>query len=169
MHTSSRKSFETMFSQSIFGENKSEIWIWGTKIHILWCDRFPTYSSRSQIAFKSSLHASNTTQIHRWSRKTTETMFFRSILSEKNPKYRSEGRKSTYCDRTDIQPTAHQAKLGLYPFSLLLIHHKYIVQVGKPSRRCFPVAFCVKKNRNVDLGDENRHNLMRPISNLPLN
>ena len=73
------------------------------------------------------------------------------------------------CDATDFQPTAQQVKSGLNLLSMLLIYHKYIDEVGKPSRRCFPVAFWVKKNRNGDLGDENRHIVMRPISNLPLN
>ena len=110
------------------------------------CDRYPTYRSRSQIGFKSSLNASNVSQIHRSCRKTTETMFFGSIFDEKNPKCGSGVRKSTYCDTTDFQPTAQQVKLGLNPFSLLLIHHKYIDQVGKPSRRCFPQHFGRKKS-----------------------
>ena len=106
----------------------------------------PTYRSTSHIGFTSSLNASNTSQIHRSSRKTPENMFFRSNLAEKNPKCGSVGRKSTYCDTTDFQPTAQQVKLGLNPFSLLLIHHKYIDQVGKPSRRCFPQHFGRKKS-----------------------
>ena len=158
-------------------------------------------------------------------------MFFRNILVEKNRKYESGGRKSTYCDATDYQTTARHVKSGLNLLSMLLIYHKYIDQVGKASIRCFPVAFWVKKNRsgdlggrkltyyyatdfqptaqqvksglnpfslllidhkyidqvgkqtrryfsatfwskkigNVDLGDENRHTVMRPITNLPLN
>ena len=145
------------------------MWIWETKIDILLCDRFPTYPSRSPIGFKSSLNASNKSQIQRSSRKTTETMLFRSNLDEKNPKCGSAGRKSTYCYTTDFQPTAQQVKLGLNPFSLLLVHHKYIDQVEKPSRRCFPARFWAKKIRNLDLGYENRHTVMRPITNLTLN
>ena len=162
------KYHEDLFPQH-FGRKKSEIWIRGMKIDISWCDRFPTYRSTSQIEFKSSLNASNTSQIHRSSRKTTETMFFRSIFDEKYTKCGSGVRKSTYCDTTDFQPTAQQVRLCLNPFSLLLIHHKYIDQVGKPSRRCFPAAFWAKNIRNVDLGDEKRHTVMRPIPNLPLN
>ena len=131
-------------------------------------DRFPTYSSRSQIGFKSFLDASNTSQIHRSSRKTIETMFFRIFFGEKYPKYGSWGRKSTQCDATDIQPTAQQDKLGLIPLPLLLIDHKYIHEVGKLSRKYIPAAFSGKKIQNVNLGDENRHIVMRPISNLQL-
>ena len=98
---SSRKSIETMFFRSILGK-KSEMWIWGTKIDILGYDRFPTYRSRSQIGFKSSPIASNRSQIHTWSRKTITNVFSRSILCEKNPKYGSARRKSTYCDATDF-------------------------------------------------------------------
>ena len=145
------------------------MWIRVTKIDILLYDRIPTYRSTGQIGLKSSLNASNISQIHRSSRKSIETMFSRSILGEDKSKWGSGGRKSTYCDTTDFQHTAQQVKLGLNPFSLLLIDHKYIDQVGKASRRCSPVAFWVKKNRNCDLGDENRHIMMRPISNLPLN
>ena len=145
------------------------MWIWVTKIDILWCDRFPNYRPTGQIGFKSPLIASNVSKKHRSSRKTTETMFFRSILGEKYPKCGSGARKSTYCDATDIQPTTQQVKLGLNPVWLLRIYQNYIDQVEKPSRRCFRVAFSVKKNRNGDLGDENPHIVMRPISNQPLN
>ena len=141
--------------------------IQGTKIDILWYYRFPTYRSTRQIGFKSSLYASNISQIHISSRKSTETMFCRSILGEKNTKYWSKGRKSTYCHTTDFQPTAQQVKLGLNPLPLLLIDHKYIVEVGKLSRRFFPAAFWAKIILNVNLGDENRN--IRPISNLQLN
>ena len=95
------------FSRSILGKKISEMWIWGTKIDILWCDRLRTYRSTSQIGFKSSLIASYRTQIHISSRITTETMFFRNILGE--------------------------------------------------------------KIRNMYPGDENRHIVIRPISNLPIN
>ena len=71
-------------------------------------------------------------------------MFFRSILGEKIRKCGSGGRKSTYCDATDNQPTAQQVKLGLNPFPLLLIYHKYIHEVGKLSRRFTPAAFWAK-------------------------
>ena len=57
--------------------------IWCTKINILWWDQFPSYGSMSQIGFKSSLNASNISQIHRWSRKTIATIFSCSILGEK--------------------------------------------------------------------------------------
>ena len=74
-------NYHEVFFPQHFGRNKSEIWIWGTKIDVA----------------------------------------------------------------TDIQPTAQQVKLGFNLLSMLLIHHKYIDQVGKALRRCFPVAFSVKK------------------------
>ena len=132
------------------------------------CDRLPTYRSTGQIGFKSSLIASNISQIHRSCRKTTETMFFRSIFDEKYTKCGSGVRKSTYCDTTDFQPTAQQVKLDLYPLPFLLIHQKYIHEVGNLSRRFFPAVFWAKIIRNMNLGDENRPTVMRPISNLPL-
>ena len=94
--------------------------------------------------------------------------FSRRILGENNPKCESGGRKSKFRDATDIQPTAKEDKLGLNPFSLLRIHHKYINQVGKPRRRYFFAAFWTKKIRNINLGDENRHTVMRTTPNLPL-
>ena len=96
----SRRCFPAAFWAKI-----SEMWIWRTKIDILWCDRFPTYCSRSQIGFKTSPIASNRSQINTWSRKTITNVFSRSILREKNPRYGSARRKSTYCDATDFQPT----------------------------------------------------------------
>ena len=93
-------------------------------------------------------------------------MFSRSILGEKNPKCQSGGRKSTYCDASDFQPTAQEVKSGLNLLPLLLIDHKYIHEVGKLSRTFFPAAFCAKRIRNTDLGDENRHTAVPPISNL---
>ena len=135
-----------------FGWKKSEMWIWGTKIDILWCDRFPTYRSTSQIGFKSFLIASNTSQIHRSSRKTTETMFFRLSVGEKNPKCGSGGRKSTYCDATDSLPTAQLVKSGLNVLSMLLIYHKYIDEVGKQTRWSFSAAFWAKKNPKYGSG-----------------
>ena len=152
-----------------FWGKKSEMSIRGTKIDILWYDRFPNYRSRSQIVFKSSLNASNRSQIHRSSRKSIETMFSRSILGEEKSKLWSGRRKSTYYDATDYQPTDQLVKSGLNLLSTLLIHHKYIGQVGKPPRRCFPAAIRAKKIRNVNLGDENGHSVMRSISKLPFN
>ena len=73
-------------------------------------------------------------------------MFFSNILVEKNRKCGSGGRKSTYCDATDNQPTTHQVKLRLYPLPLLLIYHKYMNEVGKLSRRFIAAAFWAKKN-----------------------
>ena len=95
-------------------------------------------------------------------------MFSLSNLGEKKSKWGSGVRKSTYCDATDFHPTAQQVKSGLNPFSLLLIDHKYINQVGEPSRRYFHAAFWAKKIRNMNLGDENRHTVMRTTPNLPL-
>ena len=140
--------------------------MWGTKIDILRCDRFPTYSSTGQIVFKSTLIAPNRSQINISSRKTTETMFSRSIWSEKkgNVNLGDENRHPT-----DFQPTAQEVKSGLNLLSMLQIHHKYIDQVGKPPRRCFSSANSTKKIQNVDPGNENRHIVIRPISNLPLN
>ena len=128
----------------------------------------PTYRQRSQIGFKSSLNASNISQIHRSSRKIIETMFFSSILGEKNAKYESGVRKSTYCNATDFQPTAQQYKLCLNPLPFLLIYHKYMHEVGKLSGRFFPAEFSAKIIRNKKLGNENRYIVIRPISNLPL-
>ena len=71
-------------------------------------------------------------------------------------------------DATDRVPTAQRVKLGLTPLPLLLIDHKYIHEVGKLSRKFIPAAFWAKKIRHVNLGDENRHIVMRPISNLQL-
>ena len=96
-------------------------------------------------------------------------MFSRIILGEKKTKWGSGGRKSIYCEATDFQPTAQEVKSGLNLLSMLLVYNKYIEEVGKSPRRCFPTAFWAKKIRNVDLGDENRHTVMRPISSLPLN
>ena len=70
------------------------------------------------------------------------------------------GRKSTYCDTTDIQPTAQRVKLGLNPLPLLLIHQRYKLEVGKLSGWFFPAVFWAKKVRNVNRGDENRHTVM---------
>ena len=95
-------------------------------------------------------------------------MFSRRILGEKNPKYESGGRKLTYCDATDFQPTAQEVKSGLNLLSMLLIYHKYIDQVGKASRGCFSATIWSEKIRNMNLGDENRHTVMRTTPNLPL-
>ena len=73
-------------------------------------------------------------------------MFFRSILGEKDRKCGTGGRKSTYCYTTDIQPTAQQDKLSLNPLQLLLIDCKYVLEVGKLSRRFIPAAFWAKKS-----------------------
>ena len=95
-------------------------------------------------------------------------VFSRSILGEKYPKCGSGGRKSTYCDVTHNQPTAQQVKSVLNLLSMILIHQKYIDQLGKPLRRCFSAAFWAKKIRKLDPRHENRHIVMRPIYNLPL-
>ena len=71
-------------------------------------------------------------------------MFSRTTLGEKYPNCESGGRKSKYRDATDFLPTAKEDKLGLNPLSLLRTHHKYINEVGKPSRRCFPAAIWAK-------------------------
>ena len=88
------------------------------------------------------------------------------VLGEKNLKWESGGRKWIYFDATDFQPTAQQVKLGLNLLSLLLIYGKYIDEVGKPSRRFFPLGFWAEKNRNGNLEDENRHIVMRPITDI---
>ena len=90
-------------------------------------------------------------------------------MGEKNPKYESGGRKSTYCDATDSHPTAQQVKSGLNPLPLLLRYDKYIHEVGKLSRRFFPAGLWAKQIRNMNLGDESRHSLMQPIAYLQLN
>ena len=145
------------------------MWIWGTKIDLLWCERFPTYRSRSQIGLNPFslllLHHKYIDQVGKPSRRCFPATFW----AKKNPKCGSGGRTSTFCDATDFQPTAQQVKLGLNLLWLLLIYNTNIDQVGKPSRRCFPAAFSAKKIRNMNLGDENRHTVMRPISNLQLN
>ena len=150
------KLSRTLFPAEYWAKN-SEIWIWETKIDILCCDQLTTYGSTSHIGFKSSLIASNISKIDRSSRKTIETMFSRRILGENIPKCESWGRKSKYYDASDFQPTAQQVKLRLNLLWFLVIYQKYIDQVGKPPKRCFPAAFWVKKNPNADLGDENRH------------
>ena len=73
-------------------------------------------------------------------------MLSRSILGEKNQNFVWGELKSTYCDTTDIQPTAQQVKLSLNALPLLLIDHKYVHEVGKLSRRFIPAAFWAKKS-----------------------
>ena len=141
IRTWSWETITKIFSRSILGE-KNPKFAYEDENCFLKID----FRSTSQIGFKSAPNASNTSQIHRSSRKTMETMFSRSILWENNPKYESGVRKSTYCYATDYQPTAQQVKSGLNLLSMLLTHHKYIDQVGKPWRRCFPRSILFQKN-----------------------
>ena len=59
--------------------------------------------------------------------------FFPQHFGRKNPQCEFWGRKSTYCDAADYQPTAQQVKSGLNLLPLLLIDNKYIHEVGKLS------------------------------------
>ena len=61
-------------------------------------------------------------------------------------------RKSTLCDTTDIQPSAQQVKLSLNPLTLLLIHHKYVHEFGKLSRRFLSGSISAGKNPKCESG-----------------
>ena len=140
-----------------------------TKIDIHWWDRFPTYRSTSEIGFKSSLNASNTSQIYRSSRKTTETMLFLSNFDEKNSKIWIRETKIDIL-LYDRYPTYRStSQIGFKSF--LVASNRS--QIHRSSRKTIE-TLCSRSVlgeiiRNVNLGDENRHTVMRPISNLPLN